>query len=297
MSIFSRFFGKKEESTETSALVANPKVDKETTACLQVAFSDALSFNDAQLTAKLQAYHATMKAARCEIAPDLAEFFALAGWGKHVIQMVGFNAPFPKNALEGCVAPAHYPQELKEEVRATKSHILLYYAGYETSIREQYAVLTAVAGVLSEFGAIAVLNESAYTSLPAAMFGHKELGSESLEFLREFPLTMLYCGFVKYDVENVHGVWMRTYGANKFGKADFAALAAGHHEGSFYSDMFANILNYLIESNAVLEVGHTMQIGEDKFIKLRAPAKEEYFLDGLSKVYVIEIIEAAEIKT
>lgn len=89
-----------------------------------------------------------------------------------------------------------------------------------------------VAGALSSMGAVAVLNESAHTSLPAGVFKSQELGKHSLEILREgFPLTSLFCGFVKYEVEDIEGVWMRTYGADCFGLPDFAAHAQGHHEG------------------------------------------------------------------
>ena len=48
-----------------------------------------------------------MKQARVETEPTLAQVFA-AGWGNHVVRLVGFDAPYPSEALEACVAPAHY---------------------------------------------------------------------------------------------------------------------------------------------------------------------------------------------
>lgn len=57
--------------------------------------------------------------------------------------------------------------EVKEQVRATSANIILYYKGYDTSPLEQYVALAVVAGALSSMGAVAVLNESAHTSLPA----------------------------------------------------------------------------------------------------------------------------------
>jgi hypothetical protein len=38
-----------------------------------------------------------------------------------------------------------------------------------------------------------------------------------------------------------------------------------------------------------------MQIGENAYMKLRAPAQEEYYLDGPGVVLVAEIITADEI--
>ncbi|WBX88702.1 DUF4261 domain-containing protein [Achromobacter mucicolens] len=295
MSIFSRFFGRNEESADSAALLANPDIAQPLS--LQVLFAEPLAITEAALADALRAYHPTMAKARAEIAPDMPEFLGMAGWDKHVVRLVGFNAPYPKDALEACVAPSHYPAAMKDEVRAHASHIILYYAGFETDPLEQYVALAAVAGALTGFKALAVLNEHAHTSLPAGVFAAESLGEESMDLLRTLPLNMLYCGFVKYEVEGVQGVWMRTYGGDAFGLPDFAALAAGHDEGEIYSTTFNNIMSYMLESGAELAAGHTMQIGEDAYMKLREPAKEEYFLDGPGQVLVAEIISADQINT
>lgn len=295
MSIFSRFFGRNEESADSAALLANPDIAQPLS--LQVLFAEPLAITEAALADALRAYHPTMAKARAEIAPDMPEFLGMAGWDKHVVRLVGFNAPYPKDALEACVAPSHYPAAMKDEVRAHASHIILYYAGFETDPLEQYVALAAVAGALTGFKALAVLNEHAHTSLPAGVFAAESLGEESMDLLRTLPLNMLYCGFVKYEVEGVQGVWMRTYGGDAFGLPDFAALAAGHDEGEVYSTTFNNIMSYMLESGAELAAGHTMQIGEDAYLKLREPAQEEYFLDGPGQVLVAEIISADQINT
>lgn len=295
MSIFSRFFGRNEESADSAALLANPDIAQPLS--LQVLFAEPLAITEAALVDALRAYHPTMAKARAEIAPDMPEFLGMAGWDKHVVRLVGFNAPYPQDALETCVAPSHYPAAMKDEVRAHASHIILYYAGFETDPLEQYVALAAVAGALTGFKALAVLNEHAHTSLPAGVFAAESLGEESMDLLRTLPLNMLYCGFVKYEVEGVQGVWMRTYGGDAFGLPDFAALAAGHDEGEIYSTTFNNIMSYMLESGAELAAGHTMQIGEDAYMKLREPAKEEYFLDGPGQVLVAEIISADQINT
>ncbi|MDH1523155.1 DUF4261 domain-containing protein [Achromobacter mucicolens] len=295
MSIFSRFFGRNEESADSAALSANPDIAQPLS--LQVLFAEPLAITEAALADALRAYHPTMAKARAEIAPDMPEFLGMAGWDKHVVRLVGFNAPYPKDALEACVAPSHYPAAMKDEVRAHASHIILYYAGFETDPLEQYVALAAVAGALTGFKALAVLNEHAHTSLPAGVFAAESLGEETMDLLRTLPLNMLYCGFMRYEVEGVQGVWMRTYGGDAFGLPDFAALAAGHDEGEVYSTTFNNIMSYMLESGAELAAGHTMQIGEDAYMKLREPAKEEYFLDGPGQVLVAEIISADQINT
>ncbi|WYX20339.1 hypothetical protein WJ973_02985 [Achromobacter xylosoxidans] len=94
MSIFSRFFGRAESSADTVALTANP--DMKDGPSLQVVFAAPLAPQADALAAALRAYHPEMREARAEIEPDMPELLALVGWGKHVVRLVGFNAPFPR---------------------------------------------------------------------------------------------------------------------------------------------------------------------------------------------------------
>ncbi len=295
MSIFSRFFGRKDEPADLAdagALVANP--DLEDPVALTVLFAQPQPIDIAAFGQALRAYHRSTADARCEMSSDPGPFIALAGWRNHVVRLVGFDAPMPADALEACVGPAHYPQELKAQVRAHGGHVILYYAGREASVLEQYVALATVAGALARLGALAVVNEAAHTSMPAAVFD-ADMEGDSIELLRELDLPALYCGFVKYDVEGVPGVWMRTYGADRFGHPDFAVLAEGHHEGEAYFDLFGSVLRYLVNSGAEMGAGHTMQVGEDRFMRLRAPAETEYFLDGPGEVLVAELIDANQV--
>lgn len=296
MSLFSRFFAQQQEDDRVTQLVANPQI--ESPLSLQILFDGDPRLKATDVTAALQAYHRSMKNARCEIDPQLAaegKIVGLAGWGKHVVSMVGFDCPMPTEAVEACVAPSHYPQELKARARAHSAHLLLYYAGYEDSPYEQYVALAAAAGALSQFGGIVILNETAHTSFPAAALSGAELGGDALELLRHLPLPILYCGFVKYEVEGTSGVWMRTYGAHELGLPDFAAYASGHDEGSRYFEIFENIFGYLRDSGAHLAAGHTMQIGTEEYLRLRERTEDEYFLESDGELFVTEIIGADEI--
>nr|WP_175799764.1 DUF4261 domain-containing protein [Burkholderia anthina] len=293
MSLISRFFGRKDAPDNAAELVAAPDVDNPLS--VAVVFDGPLQVDIDALTATLRAYHPSMQQARVETEPTLEQVFGLAGWGNHVARLVGFDAPYPSDALEACVAPAHYGQDLKQQVRASRSHVILYYAGHEANPLDQYVALAAVAGALAAQNGLAVLNERAHTSLPAGVFDAKELGEESLEVLREIPLNLFFCGFVKYEVDGTEGVWMRTYGADVFGLPDFGALAAGHHEGERYSGIFNNVMHYLLQSGARMHAGETMQVGADTFMKLREPLEHEYYLQGPAQVLVAELISADEI--
>jgi len=298
MSLFSRFFGRKDaDDLAAGQLEANP--DNKSPLSLQVLFPDAFGLNSDQLLGALRSYHRSMSEAQCEIDPELSRegtVFGMLGWGEHVIRLVGFDAPYPAEALEACVAPSHYPQELKQRARSHKAHVILYYAGKEPSAFEQYIALAATAGVLARLGAIVVLNESGHTSFPAAaLSGLDSEISDIMEFLRVLPLSILYCGFVKYEVEGIAGVWMRTYGAPLLELPDLAAHAIGHKEGQRYFDMFETIFSYLRKSGVRLAAGHTMQIDAEEYLRFRAPSDQEGFLQSDAKLLVVEMIRADEI--
>jgi|SRR5688572_2677211 len=298
MSLFSRFFGKLDDDDPPKAktLIANANIEEPLG--LQVLFAEKVSLYPKKLTAALEAYDRGIRKVKCEFDPTLGKqgnLLGMVGWDQHVIKLVGFDAPMPKEAVELCVAPAHYPTALKKKAHAHKAHVLLYYAGYEESPIEQYVALAATAGVLTEFGAIVVLNESAHTSFPAHALSEADSEEGMLELLRTLPRPILYCGFVKHEVEDIPGVWMRTYGAPLLGFPDLAVHAAGHDEGERYFGIFNNVFCYLEDSGARLAPGNTMQIETEEYLKFRSPLKEEEFLESDGALLVIEIIKPDEI--
>jgi hypothetical protein len=291
VSLIERFFGKRAaDDVDNEPLVANDAIEHPLS--LQVLFPEAGPLDSATLTRELEAVDRSLARARCEIDDELShegKLFGLAGWGKHVVRILGFDAPMPAAAVEKCVAPAHYPAELKTRARAHRAHVLLPYAGYETSPLEQYVALAIVAAVLGRHGALVVLNEAAHTSLPAEAVSDLAAQKKAMEMFRQLPLPYLYCGFVKHEVENVTGIWMRTYAAPLLGLPDLAAHAAGHHEGQRYFDLFENVFRYILESGARVARGHTMQIGTN-YMRLRAPKLSESFLVRDGELFVMEVI-------
>ncbi|WP_294893034.1 DUF4261 domain-containing protein [uncultured Gilliamella sp.] len=289
MGIFSRFFGKKTESKQMdNSIVPNP--DIENAVSVSIVFSGALNINNDELLAKLKSIDPTIKDIRYETPFGQLEegMCILVSWGKHVIRVFGLNAPYPKAVLETCVAPASYSQEIKQQVYESDSHLLLYYVGYEQNVLEQYLALTRLAVCFEQFNALAVINEDAHTSLPINFINELASEKDGLTTLGEC-LPLLFCGFVKYEIENIKGIWMRTYGANKFGLPNFAALANSYEESEYYFDMFSNILNYLRQSQAIMNPGDTMEMGDNRMMSLRAPQDEEYFLKDQGDLLVIEI--------
>ena len=289
MGLFSRLFGKKSESKQMdNSIVPNPDIDSAVS--LSIVFKGVLNIDNDKLLTKLKSIDPTIKDIRYEIPFGQLEegICILVSWGKHIIRIFGLNAPYPKDVLELCVTPASYSQEIKQQIYESDSHLLLYYVGYEQDVLEQYLALTHLAACFEQFNALAVINEDAHTSLPVNFINALASENDGLTTLVAC-LPLLFCGFVKYEIENIKGIWMRTYGANKFGLPNFAALANSYEESEYYFDMFSNILNYLRQSQATMNPGDTMEMGDNRMMSLRAPQDDEYFLKDQGDLLVIEI--------
>jgi hypothetical protein len=295
MGLIERFFGKRAGGpADDGKPVANPAL--ENPLGLQVLFRRPLDLDSAGLTRALRAYHPEMARATCDVQP-MGEgehgLIGVAGWEKHVVKLFGVGAPMPSDAVELCVRPAHYKQELKQEALRHEAHVLLLYAGYEEAAYEQYVALAAVAGALADHGAVMVLNEQGRASFPAA--GLARAGADDTMALLHGLLLLLYCGFVKYEVQDVPGVWMRTHGCPLLGLPDLAFHAEGHEQGQDTFNIFQSVLGHVLNSGAELGAGHTMQVGADTFLRLRSPAEDEVFLDGEGALFVAEMIRADQV--
>jgi hypothetical protein len=287
-----------DEMHAEAPLVLNPAIERPLKG-LQVLFARPINFlclNPSLLTKALRAYHPWLLHARCKMDctnPDAP--FGLAGWDDHVIKVVGFSLPLPMDVTTRCVRPAHYAPEFKRQALAHRAHVQLYYAGFASSPLEQYVALAAVAGALASGGGVAVLNENARTSLPGEVVAARDWIGDRLELLRTLPIPTLYAGFVKYEVASTPGVWMRTHGCGLLGLPDLAFLAAGHHHGERVFDLFASVLNHLLTARETLGDGHTLQLGNEWFLRARYPNGRETYLENESELFVLQTIEPSTI--
>ncbi len=301
--LLDRFFGKGTPRLGGPA-VANPRLTDPVG--LQLLFDDVFSLDAGEVTKALRDYHSEMAEATAELFEvppkagakpgDEPAVMGLLAWERHVVKLVGFAAPMPADAVKACVQPAHFDPQFKKLAYEHKSHIMLYYAGYERDPLEQYVALAACAGALAYFGASFVLNETARTAIPSAVLHpHEEDAGDMLGALRSFPLPLLYCGLVKMEVEGQSGVWMRLYGAHRFGLPDLALCAGGHEETPFAFELFGNLLSYLRTSGKSFAPGDTIRISDDTALRLRARAPDEWYLESEGEMLVAERVGANEV--
>jgi len=306
MDFFDRFFGRGVPEPDADP-VANPRL--ESPLSLQLLFDAPLDLDGDALALMLRTFHEELGDAKAEIVDiskvdppqEVAEeepptFLGLVGWGKQVVKLVGFNFPMPRTPVEACVRPAHIAGEIKQAAYDHSSHALLYYAGYETEPHEQYVGLAAVAAGLARLGAMIVMNEPARTAIPAvALLPHDDDPGDFMQMLRTLPIPLLYGGFVKLEVDEVPGVWMRTFGNHLLQLPDLAYHAPGHEDGANIFEVFGHMLDYLRESGRTFAPGDTMQVGRDFHLTLRDRTTSEWYLESDGEMLVAEATSATKL--
>jgi hypothetical protein len=258
---------------------------------LQLLFPSKLRLHVAAVAEGLRALHPALAQACFELdaqaSAAMGAEVGVARWGKHKVQVVLFGVRMPTSVVEQCVAPAYYGAELKTQAREHTAHALLFYVGEDPDPLEQYVALAVLAVALAKEGALVVLNESAHTSFPTQPLV-PDTGEDLLEQLRTMPLTALYVGFVKLQVPQAQGVWMRTYGAPRMGLPDLAWHAQCDGEAYDTFQLFSGLLEYLRASGARFDGGHTAE-WQRRHVSIRKPRwRERRFLQGPGKLFVLE---------
>jgi hypothetical protein len=274
----------------------------------QLLFPTPLELDAEALTLALRDYHpelaqATAELVRVPAPPPLPGGVAgppgvmgLIGWGRHVVKVVGFDAPAPASVLDRAVRVAHYDASFKEAANQHAAHVLLYYAGYETDVLEQHVALAAVAAALARFNAIVTLNETAHTSVPApALLPHEEDGGDTLRAMRTLPLLFLYAGMVVIEPEGENGVWVRTFGCPAFSLPDLAIRPGPDDRGPEIFQLLNNILAHMREQGQLFLPGDVVQAGPGRALRVREPAAHEWFLDRTTgRLLVLEPADEAK---
>jgi hypothetical protein len=280
----------------TAPLCANPAVERPLT--LQLLLAGPVVVDPKRLTDWMRAVSPETTDTRTELAPEPVDgkVIGMVGWGLHLIKLIAVNEPFSTDLLEFCLQPAHFSAELKAITRRHQTHLLLYYGGWHEDPLEQYVALSAVAAHWNDAGGLTLLNAAARAAFPAPALTPPpdEPSLDLLEYLRSIPIPMLYGGFVKMEIEQIEGVWMRTWGNHLLELPNLAMHTAGHHHGQDTFNLFNGLLEYLRQSGNKFDAGHTMQVGDELFLRVRYPNESEWFLHSDGELFVLEEIEPSE---
>ena len=234
-----------------------------------------------------------LQAALREYHPSLADAVVSPGtvsWGVHVVRMLFYPEPMPREALEACLNPALLPPELKAEARAHGGHVLLYYAGEAAEPLEQLVAVGAVAGAMSRFGAILTLNEEARTAIHAIALLPDDPGEDMLATLRSLPVPYLWGGYAKFELSDTPGVWIRTFANPRLGIPNLAHWVPSHDEGERIFHLFAAVAGYLRETGLRFEPGEVVRIDDATHLKVREPHAREWWLEGGGPMLVLDAV-------
>jgi hypothetical protein len=294
--LFLRFIGIGAEKARALGQLVTVQREKKHAVALGVMFASSPPALDTEtLTRALRAYDPECAGGAFEVEADASGFLGLAGWGDHVIRIVGVNGPMPPALVEATVRKAHYAERLKEPAFTHKAHAILFSEGRIDNVLEEYAAVAAVCGVLADHGAVIVANETARTSLPASALAKPVFAAATpLAQLRKLPPLILYCGLVKYGVEGTPGTWMRSYGAHVFGIPDLAVLAPPNEDLTPLFALMNDICAYHMSSGKTIAAGHTGTWG-NRHLRFRKPLPSEYFLESAGELLVMEPVAPSEV--
>lgn len=264
-------------------------------AALALLFDGSFVLDAETVRGLVAAFDAEMAEATVELlgeGPEGPSAFVVR-FGDHAVRVRGVEGPLPEPLLEPCIQLAHYDAELKDRARGHRAILVCEHLGPSDPPLVAHVAVAAVAGALAELGAVAIVNFTARTSVPAALL--RKATARMIERLGALPPPLLYAGFAKYVVEGVEGVWMRTHGAFALGLPNLAHHARGHEEGQATFSLFSDMMLYLLESRAEMAPGDVARIGEDRFTVLRAPRPDEAFLLDEGPALVVEVLDEREL--
>jgi len=305
MGFFGRLFGKRSKTTEQAAGAEavdagiDPQAEAELEAAeqeaeaeprlnLQVLFPKPPTLDSDLFLRAVQKLHQSMADAELTTSTVNGAGEGTISWGPHRIEILIRRKSLPTELTRRIVGASPYRPEVKEQIKAHKSYVVLYHEDNSVAPWDQYVALAAAAAALSrQQGATAISNAFSATAVPAAAFDQL-FKSDALHKLHTMAPATLYCGFIKLGIPRSEKVWMRTIGAHHLDLPDLALLADNAQQGNRVFGLFNTILDQVRKANIRLQEGQTVQLAADMTLRVRAPKPPEYMLENPGKIYVVE---------
>ncbi|WP_176461670.1 DUF4261 domain-containing protein [Anaeromicrobium sediminis] len=291
MGLLEKFFGKRKKRVKESE-----KVIEDSQPAISLIFNE-LPIIDSEVVGKrieeIESLKGSVHITLDKELNDGENILSVIEFDDHKIKLVGFNGPLPSNTINHTVNCSYWKPDEKEVMRNHKAHIICYYHGKNSDPIEKYIALYKVAYAFMENGLIGLINEDAWTCNLAYVID--DLMNEGmLEECRNVPPLLLWTNLVKMPTES--GTWMFTKGNHIFGVNDFA-YKGDMSKASEVNEIFNNIFYYIYENKVNVEVGHTLQIKEDVYLKFEKVTEEKEYIEGPLGTLVIERINPNDINS
>lgn len=208
-------------------------------------------------------------------------------------QIVGFDVGIPPEICDYTINCAYGNREELQAMAEHTYHIIAFYRGKNKDYNVIYNAFAKLAYGFAEDNFVGMANGYAWNVIaPSLIKGLFE--DEMLEGFVSTPAMMVWRNFVKIPYDNK--VWFVTKGNNIYGVHEYAYKGESFEDSQMVYDMFEDIFNYEYSERPVIEAGHTLQLGDDVFLKFRDVYEIEGDLQGEGiGTLVIELIGEDEI--
>ena len=207
-------------------------------------------------------------------------------------KLVGIDSKIPKEISSYTIDCAYGKREELEVMSKHNYHIIAFYEGTSADINHIFNLYFKLSYGFLEYDFLGLANGYSWNVIvPSLIKGMAE--DEQLKDFANTPAMMIWRNFIK--VRHNGGVWFATKGNNLFGVHEFAFYGTFENTQEIY-DIFEDVFYYIYESDAHIEAGHTIQLGEDVFLKFREVYELQDTLEGEGiGTLVLEKINSDEI--
>lgn len=225
------------------------------------------------------------------VDPDDGTVFVQISFAQHVLHLVGIVGAAPNELISHAIDCAHWSKEEKAVLRAHSHHYFCQYMAGSDDISEQMLAINKVAVALKDAGVLGTVDPEAWNCAPSHIL-HKMMISEPHQSLLQDPPLEVWAGFAKF-FKGPNEVWFCSKAFHRWGVVDFAWLGE-HAQGMEAFELFRALFNYVRDSNAVLQVGHTAQFGDNLILRFAALTEYHEYLQGPLDTLVIERLNPKE---
>lgn len=273
---------------------SNEDNDEKESFALYILFSKAPAFNSSKIAERIK----KISSGDVEIhnileEEDTTNSFGFAKIDGQNFKLVGLDIPVPQEISDYTVGCAYGQKEELEAMSEHAYHIIAFYEGESTDYNVIYNAFAKLAYGFADDNFVGMANGYAWNAVaPSLLKGLFE--DERIAEFASTPAMMVWRNFVKMPYEDK--VWFVTKGNNVYGVHEYAFKGDSFEDSQMVYDMFEDIFNYEYSEKPVIEAGHTLQIGDDVFLKFRDVYEIEGDLQGEGiGTLVIELINADEI--
>lgn len=216
-----------------------------------------------------------------------------AEFDSHIVRMAGFDVPIPQAVVSKTIDTSAWQGEVREDMKSHRAHLLLFHEGGGRDVPERMIALYKLAAVLGGEDLRGAVHESGWTSVPRGIVGDFMKADELVMFREGLP-PVVFFGFLPFRDEAE--TWYATKGCHIFGVPDLVVSGDGE-ANSEIMNLFHNIFLYMVR-HKLIEAGHTMQFGEELFLKFEAlPGSHEHYdyLKGADATLLVKRITKEEI--